>query len=86
MGRNETGWGNQGHANLNYGYLIADGKITPFIIVMENAVLIYHVVPTSCALPPGQAAPGRCPTNSARGPMGGYEFCRTIPEDTPSTT
>ena len=37
MGENETGWGNQGHANLIMDNLIADGKVVPFIIVMENS-------------------------------------------------
>jgi len=36
MGEDETGWGNQGHANLIMDNLIADGKTKPFIIVMEN--------------------------------------------------
>jgi enterochelin esterase-like enzyme len=36
MGEDETGWGNQGHANLIVDNLIADGKANPFIIVMEN--------------------------------------------------
>lgn len=36
MGEDETGWGNQGHANLILDNLIADGKARPFIIVMEN--------------------------------------------------
>ncbi len=35
-GEDETGWGNQGHANLIMDNLIAEGKTTPFIIVMEN--------------------------------------------------
>lgn len=37
MGENETGWGNQGCANLIMDNLIADGKAVPFIIVMENS-------------------------------------------------
>ncbi|MES2775686.1 MAG: alpha/beta hydrolase-fold protein [Bacteroidota bacterium] len=37
MGENETGWGNQGFANLIMDNLIADGKSLPFIIVMENS-------------------------------------------------
>ncbi len=37
MGENETGWGNQGFANLIMDNLIADGKTVPFIIVMENS-------------------------------------------------
>ena len=36
VGEDETGWGNQGHANLIMDNLIADGKAKPFIIVMEN--------------------------------------------------
>jgi enterochelin esterase family protein len=36
MGEDETGWGNQGHANLVMDNLIAEGKAKPFIIVMEN--------------------------------------------------
>jgi len=36
MGENETGWGNQGHANLIMDNLIAEGRAKPFIIVMEN--------------------------------------------------
>jgi enterochelin esterase-like enzyme len=35
-GEDETGWGNQGHANLIIDNLLADGKTKPFIIVMEN--------------------------------------------------
>jgi enterochelin esterase family protein len=33
---NETGWGHQGCARLIMDNLIAEGKATPFIIVMEN--------------------------------------------------
>jgi len=36
MGEDESGWGNQGHANLIMDNLIADGKAKPFIIVMDN--------------------------------------------------
>jgi enterochelin esterase-like enzyme len=35
-GENETGWSNQGHANLIMDNLIAQGKTKPFIIVMDN--------------------------------------------------
>ncbi|MBN1927545.1 MAG: esterase [Prolixibacteraceae bacterium] len=35
-GEDETGWSNQGHANLIMDNLIADGKALPFIIVMDN--------------------------------------------------
>ena len=36
MGENETGWANQGHANLILDNLIAEAKAKSFIIVMEN--------------------------------------------------
>ncbi len=35
-GEDETGWGNQGHANLIMDNLIAAGKTKPFLIVMDN--------------------------------------------------
>jgi enterochelin esterase-like enzyme len=35
-GEDETGWSNQGHANLIMDNLIAEGKSKPFIIVMDN--------------------------------------------------
>jgi enterochelin esterase family protein len=35
-GEDETGWSNQGRANLIMDNLIAEGKATPFIIVMDN--------------------------------------------------
>jgi enterochelin esterase family protein len=35
-GEDETGWGNQGHANLIMDNLIVEGKAMPFIIVMDN--------------------------------------------------
>src|ERR1035441_8420588 len=35
-GEDETGWGNQGHANLIMDNLLAEGKAKPLIIVMEN--------------------------------------------------
>ena len=35
-GEDETGWGNQGRANLIMDNLIAAGKARPFVIVMDN--------------------------------------------------
>ncbi len=35
-GENETGWSNQGHANLIMDNLISEGKAKPFIIVIDN--------------------------------------------------
>jgi enterochelin esterase family protein len=52
-GEDETGWGNQGHANLIMDNLLADGKAKPFIIVMENGGGI------------GGARRGGAPTNAA---------------------
>src|SRR5665647_253370 len=45
MGENETGWGNQGHTGLIMDNLIAEGKVTPFIIVMENSSVNFGGTP-----------------------------------------
>jgi enterochelin esterase family protein len=81
MGENETGWGNQGHANLIMDNLIAEGKATPFIIVMENSSVNFPRgarpgAPAPQATP-GQAAPAgnaNAPGNGPKGPMGGFDF------------
>ncbi len=65
MGENETGWGNQGHANLIMDNLIAEGNAVPFIIVMENSAVSFGggprpPRPAAAERPagaPGQAAP-----------------------------
>jgi enterochelin esterase-like enzyme len=67
MGENETGWGNQGHANLIMDNLIAEGKAVPFIIVMENSNVKFER-PT--APKPGTNANDKKPA----GPMGGFDF------------
>ena len=71
MGENETGWGNQGHANLIMDNLIADGKVNPFIIVMENS---------SVNLPrgarPGMNAQGQRPVPVQTVPAGGTPIDR----------
>jgi enterochelin esterase-like enzyme len=85
MGENETGWGNQGFAGRIMDNLIADGKVTPFIIVMENGSITMgggrgprpQAAPqaTTQATPqatPGQAAPAAGPR--VGGPMGGANF------------
>lgn len=80
MGENETGWGNQGHANLIMDNLIAEGKTTPFIIVMENSSVNLGPRGARPAGIPGQAAPqqGAPVSNGPRtvggGPMGGVNF------------
>ncbi len=78
MGENETGWGNQGHANLIMDNLIADGKVNPFIIVMENSSVNIPrgTRPNMGAPAPGQAAPanGNAPRPAGAGPMGAVNF------------
>jgi len=58
MGENETGWGNQGHANLIMDNLIAEGKAVPFIIVMENSSVNLSGMPRG---PRPAGAPGAAP-------------------------
>ncbi len=81
MGENETGWGNQGHANLIMDNLIAEGKSVPFIIVMENGSININGMPRGPrpggAL--GQGAPQGAPAENALrmgagGPGGGMNF------------
>lgn len=77
MGENETGWGNQGHANLIMDNLIAEGKAVPFIIVMENGSINFGGGPR----PPRPAA--GAPADTARrrgpgGPMGGVNFAAQL--------
>jgi enterochelin esterase-like enzyme len=72
-GEDETGWGNQGHANLILDNLIAAGKAKPFIIVMDNGGGIgggrgragpatqpgVATAPAAAGGPPGRGGPGR---------------------------
>jgi enterochelin esterase family protein len=67
MGENETGWGNQGHANLIMDNLIAEGKAVPFIIVMENSSVKFE---RPSAPKPETNANEKKPA----GPMGGFDF------------
>lgn len=70
MGENETGWGNQGHANLIMDNLIAENKAVPFIIVMENGSVKFER--------PSAPRPGNTEADAKerreRGPMGGFDF------------
>src|SRR4029450_12407283 len=55
----ETGWGNQGRANLIMDNLIAAGKAKAFIIVMDNGANNFASGPRPGAPRPGGApAPG----------------------------
>ncbi|HLN75090.1 MAG TPA: alpha/beta hydrolase-fold protein [Prolixibacteraceae bacterium] len=67
MGENETGWGNQGHANLIMDNLIAENKAVPFIIVMENGSV-------SFPRPPAPKPEANTDAKEKRGPMGGFDF------------
>jgi enterochelin esterase-like enzyme len=66
-GEDETGWGNQGHANLIMDNLIAEGKATPFIIVMDNGSA--GGGPRGARRAMGARGPGD--PNQARGPRAG---------------
>ncbi len=59
-GEDETGWPNQGKTNLIMDNLIAEGKVNPFIIVMDNGTWSW---PENVPRPkPGQRpAPGSWP-------------------------
>src|ERR1017187_7421744 len=88
-GEDETGWGNQGHANLIVDNLITDGKAKPFIIVMENGGGIggpggrggrrggtpagAPAGAQSGAAAPADATNG-APTRGGRGGFGGFNF------------
>jgi len=77
MGENETGWGNQGHANLIMDNLIAEGKAKPFIIVMDNSSITFPAGGPGGARPgPGAPAnPAARDTNQTRrGGFGNFNF------------
>jgi enterochelin esterase family protein len=83
-GENETGWGQQGHADLIMDNLIADGKARPFIIVMANS----YVPGGSNGLGGGTASAGGVGSASSRpiaGPNGGKfnfdAFAKVLIED-----
>jgi para-nitrobenzyl esterase len=61
MGENETGWTNQGKANLILDNLIAEKKAAPMIIVMDNGYATAAAGPFG----PPPAASGRLPDFAA---------------------
>ena len=63
----ETGWGNQGHANLIMDNLIAAGKARPFIIVMDNGGNNCGGGPRRGGPPAGVAGRGGAPAAGGRG-------------------
>jgi enterochelin esterase-like enzyme len=86
MGEDETGWGNQGHANLILDNLIADSKTKPFIVVMENGGGIGGPgrgaaqgrtaagAPSAAAASPTNAAAPGSVAGSGRGGRGMFNF------------
>jgi enterochelin esterase-like enzyme len=87
-GEDETGWGNQGRANLILDNLIAEGKSKPFIIVMDNGLNFVGATdgarrggPGSGLVAPGGA--GSAPARSGRGGIGNMAsaFERVLLED-----
>ena len=81
MGENETGWGNQGHANLIMDNLITEGKAKPLIIVMDNSSVTFPANPDSGRAGMGDRRPGAPDTASAgnpnrprRGGFGNFNF------------
>ncbi len=65
-GEDETGWGAQGHAGLILDNLIAEGKASPFIIVMANS-----------SIPGANTGRGAERTGGTNGPAsvrGGFTF------------
>ena len=73
-GEDETGWSNQGHANLIIDNLIAEGKTKPFIIVMDNGT--WRMPERPRTTPQGERPAGQWP------PKGWADgFSKTLLED-----
>ena len=76
-GEDQTGWGNQGHANLILDNLLAAGKAKPFIVVMDNGGNIGgRGGPRPATQPapspkPADAAPAGAPPAAATGAQPG---------------
>lgn len=60
MSENETSWWKQGHLNFIMDNLIAEGKVTPMIVVMEWGVAVDKNAPPQAAA----RAPGARPDNA----------------------
>jgi enterochelin esterase-like enzyme len=74
MGEDETGWGNQGRTGFIMDNLIAEGKCTPFIIVMENSGGAPRAPRPAAGGAPGaapQAAPAQAPPPAQGAPAAG---------------
>ncbi len=84
-GEDETGWSNQGRANLIMDNLIAEGKATPFIIVMDNGswAMPNRPRPNPQAGPGQQARPAPGERPAGPWPPAGWAdgFKKTLLED-----
>jgi len=74
---NETGWGRQGCAGLIMDNLIAEGKATPFIIVMENSAITIR----PGFVPRGAPPAGGPPRGNGRGMFDFGTFEHALLED-----
>jgi enterochelin esterase-like enzyme len=81
MGEDESGWGNQGHANLIMDNLIADGKTRPFIIVMENGGGMGGPRRGGPAAGAPAVTPNSAPTPGGRGGFNFSAFERVLIDD-----
>ncbi|HPI34283.1 MAG TPA: alpha/beta hydrolase-fold protein [Prolixibacteraceae bacterium] len=84
-GEDETGWSNQGRANLIMDNLIAEGKATPFIIVMDNGSWVMPRMerPAQQAAPPQGERPRQGERPAGFRSMAGFAegFSKTLLED-----
>jgi len=84
-GEDETGWSNQGRANLIMDNLIAEGKATPFIIVMDNGSWAMPRMerPAQQAAPPQGERPRQGERPAGFRSMAGFAegFSKTLLED-----
>ena len=74
---NETGWGHQGCAGLIMDNLIAEGRTTPFIIVMENSAITIR----PGFVPRGAPPAGGPPRGNGRGMFDFSTFEHALIED-----
>src|SRR5450756_61545 len=74
---NETGWSHQGRAGLIMDNLIAEGKVTPFIIVMENG----DITTRPGFVPRGAPPAGAPPRGNGRGMFDFSIFEHALIED-----
>jgi enterochelin esterase-like enzyme len=78
MGENETSWWKQGHLGYIMDNLLAEGKVTPMIVVMEWGVATDKNAPPQSAVPRASASQPAAPRDAAtRGPMDNSSFLKS---------